>query len=615
MKRILLILGIVAIVCRWDAAGTVPGKNVLLSTPDSVEIVTPGLEDARVDLLYKPKNGLMWLSARIRTPEIDRVEYYNGEQLIGVADAIPYSMDAVLFEGVNTVWAKIYYKGKYQVDTRKIELTGKNGYAKGWKYQTSVGEGARQGVSAGNGIIGFAGEGDAFISQPVKGDFELILDRKSLVSAGIGAAPDSRMGIAVWNPEKTAGTVFAQTPEGKMFVSSVWRNVRNDQVIEGNERWQKITRRNRIFACYVSGNGTEWKKIMEWVAPFDEKVLAAIEFKGVAAKTAFSAVAAVSLNALQPEIPAIYVEKGVKGYALASGELAVVKQGQKIRLIASANGKYKSKSFKTPQETTYTGALAGNAARLVMATRTTVGGGLFLSENKGKKWSLSTDRLNFTDRQRGNYIGMNPYLPDEILAGSDQTGLWLSSDGGQDWNCVGLQDRIVDVVYYHPENSGMVYIAAGDSLNRAADIYLSTDNGKTWILKNTVDGVRIHAIVADKANPELIRFVAADGIYSTVDRGETLHRAVYGLPGGKGSVLLSADRESGAVYALPVKGDRLYQLTGETVKGEIPANDSHWGEPAGMECLEQGRIVVYTLGGVYITVHERSDWTEVLKFK
>lgn len=615
MKRILLILGMMAVVCRWDAVGAVPVENVRLSAPDNEEIVAPGLKDARVELLYKPKNGLMWLSARIRTPEIDRVEYYNGEQLIGVADAIPYSMDAVLFEGENTLWARIYYKGKYQVDTRKVQLAGKNGYAKGWRYQTSVGEGARQGVSAGNGIFGFAGEGEAFISQPVKGDFELILDRKSLVSATIGAAPGSRMEIAVWNTEKTAGTLFGQTPEGKMFVASVWNNVRDEQVIERSERWQKITRRNRIFACYASGDGTTWRKVMEWVAPFDEKMLATIEFKGVAAKTAFSAVAAVSLNALQPEIPAVYVEKGVKGYVLASGELAVVKPGQKISLLTFANGKHKNKSLKTPKGTEYTGAIAGNGMRLVMATRDKTGSRLFLSENKGKKWLLSGGQFDFSARQQGNYVGINPHQPDEILAGCDQTGLWLSTDGGEDWKGVGLQGQIVDVVYYHPEKQGIVYAAVGDTSNRAANIYLSTDNGRTWMLKNTIDGARVSAIVSDKANPELVRFVVADGIYATTDRGETLYQTVYGLPDEWKRVFLSVDRASGSVYALPEKGNHLYKLTGEMFHATTPGNNTHWGELAGMECLEQGQTLVYTLEGIYITSREGSDWTQVLKFK
>ncbi len=153
------------------------------------------------------------------------------------------------------------------------------------------------------------------------------------------------------------------------------------------------------------------------------------------------------------------------------------------------------------------------------------------------------------------------------------TGVFKSTDGGKNWENVGLRDsHHIGRIVIDPSDNNIVYVAVIGHLftdNEERGVFKTTDGGKNWkkVLEiNSKTGVI--DLVMDPKNSKILYAAAwererkawnftesgeGSGIYKTIDGGKNWKRIMNGIPGNKytGRIGLAISRSNPKiVYAL-----------------------------------------------------------------
>ncbi|MCG8459239.1 MAG: hypothetical protein MI919_23430, partial [Holophagales bacterium] len=132
--------------------------------------------------------------------------------------------------------------------------------------------------------------------------------------------------------------------------------------------------------------------------------------------------------------------------------------------------------------------------------------------------------------------------PVKIYAGSASGGVWRSEDGGTTFEPIfDEHTQSIGAVRLDPSNPEIVWVGTGESWTRNSvsigdGVYKSTDGGDTWShvgLEDTerIGAIRIHPEKGDVvyvcATGHLFADHEARGLYKTTDGGETWNRILY----------------------------------------------------------------------------------------
>ena len=111
----------------------------------------------------------------------------------------------------------------------------------------------------------------------------------------------------------------------------------------------------------------------------------------------------------------------------------------------------------------------------------TLGGGLWTSENAGRSWLPASPRWNFTFG-----LAADPAQPGRVFAGTSEKRLVVTEDAGRTWKEIVLPGNRpayvpVQVVAVDPANAQTIYAGTSAYDLKAADgLYLSLDGGKSF---------------------------------------------------------------------------------------------------------------------------------------
>jgi len=228
------------------------------------------------------------------------------------------------------------------------------------------------------------------------------------------------------------------------------------------------------------------------------------------------------------------------------------------------------------------------------------GGGVWKTTNYGMDWENISDGY-FRSPSIG-HIEVADSDPNVIYVGTGSDGIrsniiigkgvYKSTDAGATWSHMGLEDAgQIGAIKAHPQHSDLVYAAAiGNPFkkNKTRGVYRSKNGGMNWErVLFTSDSVGAVDLEFHPTNPDVIYAgmwraqrtpwtiisgaAAEDGIWKTMDGGDTWRRITTGLPEGligKVDFAVSPDMPD-RVYALveapePIEGLYRSEDAGET---------------------------------------------------
>ena len=188
-----------------------------------------------------------------------------------------------------------------------------------------------------------------------------------------------------------------------------------------------------------------------------------------------------------------------------------------------------------------------------------VGGGVWKTVDAGRTWHPVFDHEPVASI---GAIAVAPSDPNVVYVGTGEAdmrsqisfgdGMYKSTDGGNTWTHIGLDDtRQIGRVLVDPHNPNIVFVAAlGHSYDANPDrgVYRSTDGGATWqkvLYKNENVGAidlafdprhsrTIYASLWDTRRPPWSIYPPSygpgSGIYKSTDGGDTWNQLTNGLP-------------------------------------------------------------------------------------
>jgi len=189
----------------------------------------------------------------------------------------------------------------------------------------------------------------------------------------------------------------------------------------------------------------------------------------------------------------------------------------------------------------------------------TAGGGVWKTTNAGASFTPKFDKYT----QSIGAIAIDPKHADVVYVGTGESnmrntvsygdGLYKSTDGGDNWDKIGLDSsEHISKILINPNNTNIVYVAVPGSLwsdSKCRGLFKSTDGGSTWQKILYVDEKTGCAdIVMNPQNPdELLAsmwqfrrkpYAFSSGgkqsaMYKSTDGGKTWSKITKGLPDGE----------------------------------------------------------------------------------
>ncbi len=140
-------------------------------------------------------------------------------------------------------------------------------------------------------------------------------------------------------------------------------------------------------------------------------------------------------------------------------------------------------------------------------------------------------------------VDANPHDPNFIVVGASTGGLWISKNGGLNFEPVFDDKPVASIgaVKIHPKNPDIIWVGTGEGNTRnstsiGGGVYKSLDGGETFTYMGLKRTERIHRIAVHPDNPD-IAYVAAlgqlwsenpeRGVFRTTDGGKSWKKVLY----------------------------------------------------------------------------------------
>jgi photosystem II stability/assembly factor-like uncharacterized protein len=122
-------------------------------------------------------------------------------------------------------------------------------------------------------------------------------------------------------------------------------------------------------------------------------------------------------------------------------------------------------------------------------------------------------------------LAYDPQNPDHILLSSSTGQLFSSNDNGKTWSRFARigesSDYVIDHIYFDPQDSRMIYLAAWSVSNNGGEFFRTEDGGRTWSSAREMKGKSIRSLAIAPSNPKMILAGALDGVYRSDNGGKS----------------------------------------------------------------------------------------------
>lgn len=213
---------------------------------------------------------------------------------------------------------------------------------------------------------------------------------------------------------------------------------------------------------------------------------------------------------------------------------------------------------------------------------------LYRSDDRGDSWRPISPSLVNADNPGGNIIygtltciELSPLDPEVIYVGTDDGHVWVSHNGGGDWQSIsaGLPKRWITGIYADRNRPEVVYVSVsgfrfGES---SAQVFRSEDRGATWqAIGRDLPDVPVNDIIADPLYPGRL-FLATDiGVFYSLDDGQRWQPLGSGLPLAPVTDIDLHPISGLLVAATYGRSMYSYSLPGLATQVESPAQPGSW---------------------------------------
>lgn len=157
-------------------------------------------------------------------------------------------------------------------------------------------------------------------------------------------------------------------------------------------------------------------------------------------------------------------------------------------------------------------------------------------------------------------------------ASSLGSGLWVSDDTCKSWKQLGWKHgKTYSLDVYKASNGKLIFLARGDGLQR------STDGGETWKVVTNWLQTEVMDVAIDQTNPALLYIATANGMWKSLDTGNTFVTSGLGFTSSYISSLKFNPIYPNRMAAATEKGVFISQDRGDSwraLRAEIPVPSS-----------------------------------------
>lgn len=142
--------------------------------------------------------------------------------------------------------------------------------------------------------------------------------------------------------------------------------------------------------------------------------------------------------------------------------------------------------------------------------------GVVKSLNGGETWTLINNGLIDTDVRS---LIVDPEKSTTLYAGTFASGVFKSRNGGDSWSQAGIEiaDRGIQSLVIDPTMPSTLYAGT-----YGGEVFKSINGGDNWKLVNSgITGTSMFSLVIDPDNPSTVYAGATDGLFRTVNGGES----------------------------------------------------------------------------------------------
>ncbi len=223
-------------------------------------------------------------------------------------------------------------------------------------------------------------------------------------------------------------------------------------------------------------------------------------------------------------------------------------------------------------------------------------------------------------------LAIDPRNPDRVLLGTSDGQVFRSTDGGMVWKRIrpGVKATgfAVTIILFDREKPNVIFVGVkavtrlGEE-TKGGSIFVSEDSGESWREFEGMHGKAVRGLVQSVKDSNVFAAAALDGVYRTMDRGQSWKRITpVNDPELRGFHSVALDpRDVNIIYVgtnhLPWKtldGGETWKRAGSKETGMIDDSDIF---AIHIDEANPDTVVMSACSGIYRSLDASSKWTKI----